>query len=199
MNEILVKLRDLLQDNYKYVGDDVQTYTTSLIFTLQYANIDSSTLVVLRNGATYSAANYTYSSTTGKVTVTGSLTAGDILTFSYNAYMKYSDASLQAYIRSALYYLTSEKYKIFTVRPPTYVVPTPTEEETSLIAVIAGILIKGSVRQYRTPEFTIIFDDNEPVEKRIKRAVNQFKIAYGVFEYIDPEDEAALPDEDDDE
>jgi len=274
MTGIVTKLRDILGDNYKVISE-TQDYISSLIFTLQNANIDSTSLVVQNNGVVWSATipagstvawtrsgstititktshglitgdsvalsassdvtalplatylvtklttntftvvglnagassgtcsyptstNYSYSSTTGAITITGTVIAGDVFTFIYNAYEKYSDAELQGYVRSALYYLTSEKYKIFIIRPPTYIFPTPTEEEECLVAVVAAILIKGSISYYQTPEFRINFAENIPVSKRIKTAVAEFKKSFGVLDYIDLTDEPAEVEEDED-
>jgi hypothetical protein len=263
MDTILTKLRDLLSDNYKFINEAQEYYGGAKIFPLQYANIDSTTLVTYKNGVvwlitpvagsgvawtrtgttititktghglitgdsvtitvssdatalplgaktvtkltdntftvvglnagaasgtcTYTIiANYSYSSTTGKITITGTFTAGDVLTFEYNAYEKYSTSELRAYIRNSLYYLAIEKYKVYTARVDNLIFPTPTEEEEALIAIIAAILIKGNIRQYRTPEFTIIFDtDNMSIDKKIKETLFQFKKAFGVLDYID--------------
>lgn len=265
MTNLVIKLRDILGDNYQAITE-TQEYYTSKIFSLEYANIDSTSLLVYKNGAiipvvsatwartgtvvtitktthglidgdvitlTISSAvaalplgiytitkltvdtftvvglsagattgtctynNYSYSTTTGKITIVGTLTAGDSFTFTYNAYEKYSDTELQGYIRSALYYLTAEKYGTFKILPPTSIFPTPSEGEECLIAIIASILIKGSIRQYRTPEITITFGENLSSEEKIKRLVQQFKKSYGVLEYVDPTDESAIEDDED--
>lgn len=273
MTNILIKLRDIIEDNYKFISE-TQEYYSSAIFPLEYANIDSASLAVYKNGVLWSltpvagsgvawsrsgttititkaghgfitgdsatitvtsdatalplgtytvtkltsstfkvtglnagatsgtctytvVANYSYSSSTGKVTVTGNLTSGDSLEFTYNAYEKYSDTELQGYTRSALYYLTAEKYSTFKVSQSTTIFPTPSEEEECLIAIIAAILIKGAIRQYRTPEITITFGENLSVEEKIKRTIQQFKKTYGVITFVDPTDEAAELEDDD--
>jgi len=270
MEEILTKMRDILADNYQS-GSETQDYISSMIFTLQSANVDSTSLKIYKNGVLWSltpvagagvawartttvvtitksahglitgdsvtisvtsdaaalplgtyvvtkltadtfrvtglnagassgtctytiTANYSYSA--GIVTVTGNLTAGDSLRFDYQTYEKYSDNELRGYGRSAVYYLTAEKYKTFAVKPPTLIFPTPSEEETSLIAIIACILIKGSIRQYRTPEFTITFGENLSVEQKIKQAVAKFKKSFGYIDYIDPDEQAAETEDD---
>jgi hypothetical protein len=173
-------------------------------YTVTKLTADTFNVVGLNAGATSGTctytivANYSYSSTTGKVTVTGNLIAGqDSLTFTYNAYEKYSDAELQGYIRSSLYYLTAEKYGTFKILPPTSIFPTPSESEECLITIIASILMKGSIRQYKTPEITITFEENLSVTEKIKRLVQQFKKSYGVLEYVDPTDESAEEDDED--
>ena len=261
MTNLLIKVRDILGDNYQTISE-TQDYISSMIFTMQYSNIDSTTLKVYKNGVLWSltpvagagvawartttvvtitktahglitgdsvvvtvtsdatalplgtytvtkltadtfkvtglnaggtsgtctytiTANYSYSA--GIVTITGNLTAGDSLRFDYQAYSKYSDTELQGYIRSACYYLTAEKYKTFAIKPPTLIFPTPSEDEEALLAIVACILIKGSIRQYRTPEFTITFGENLSVEQKIKQAVAKFKKAFGYIDYVDLE------------
>ena len=270
MNNLIIKVRDLLSDNYQPISE-TQDYITSKIFSLQYANIDSTTLLIYKNGtfwyitpvagagvawartttvvtitkaahglitgdsvtisvtsdaaalplATYVVtkltantftiaglnagassgtctytitANYSYSA--GIVTVTGNLTAGDSLRFDYSAYSKYSDTELQGYIRSALYYLTAEKYKTFAIKPPTLIFPTPTEDEECLIAILACILINNSIRSYRTPEFTINFNEDESKDKKIRRAVANFKKSFGYIDYVDLDEQAAESEDD---
>lgn len=195
MDTILTKLRDIIGDNYTFIPDDIQEYYGGAkIFPLQYANIDSATLVVYKNGAIWAASNYSYSSTTGKVTVTGTLTSGDVLTFEYNAYEKYSTSELRGYIRSALYQLSVNKYKTFTAKSDNIIFPTPTEAEECLIAIIAAIINKGNIRQYRTPEFTITFDtDNMSVEKKIRNTLIQFKKTFGVISYIGTDEQLPEP------
>jgi hypothetical protein len=258
MTNLLTKLRDIISDNYQSCSE-TQDYITSKIFTLQSANVDSTLLVIYKNGVlwyitpvagsavtwtrsgttvtitktahhlitgdsviitvssdatalplgTYTVtkltdntftvtglnagatsgtctytitANYSYSA--GIVTVTGNLTAGDTLRFDYQAYSKYSDTELQGYIRSAVYYLTAEKYRTFAVRPPTLITPTPFEDEECLIAIIAAILMKGAIRQYKTPEFSITFGENLSIEQKIKQAISNFKKTFGYIDYI---------------
>jgi hypothetical protein len=270
MTNLLIKVRDILGDNYQTITE-TQDYISSMIFSLQYSNVDSTSLKVYKNGVLWSltpvagagvawartltvvtitksahglitgdsvtisvtsdaaalplatyvvtkltantftiaglnaggatgtctytiTANYSYSA--GIVTVTGNLTAGDSLRFDYQAYSKYSDTELQGYIRSALYYLTAEKYKTFAIKPPTLIFPTPTEEEECLVAIIACILIKGSIRQYRTPEFTITFGENLSVEQKIKQSVSKFKKAFGYIDYVDLDEQAAEVEDD---
>jgi hypothetical protein len=191
MDTILTKIRDLAEDNLAPISEAQEYYGGSKIFSLQYANIDASTLVVYKNGVVWAASNYTYSSTTGKVTVTGTLTTGDVLTFEYSAYEKYSTNELRGFLRSALYHLTIGKYKVFTAKSDNIIFPTPGEAEESLIAIIAVILMKGSIRQYRTPEFTITFNENLSKEQKIKQAISQFSKTFGVIDYIDTEDNLA--------
>ncbi len=202
MINIILKVRDAIGDLLISTGRDIFTYesiTSSKIFTLTSSNVSASTIIVFKNGSVWSAANYNYSTTTGKLTVTGTLVVGDSLEVAYSYYEKYSDTELQGFIRAAISYLVVEKYKCFAVKPPDIIFPTPSESEEHLIAVIAAILIKGDVISYRTPELTISFERGDSKEKKIKKFVRQYQKAYGYLTFIslgekipDPDDELEL-------
>jgi len=196
MQNIILKCRDLIGDILKTDGRDCYTHesiTSSKIFTLTEANVSASTIIVYKNGAMWVGTNYSYSSSTGKLTVTGTLVAGDSLEIDYSYYEKYSDTELQGFIRGAISYLSVEKYKCFAVKPPSIIFPTPTEGEENLIAIIATILIKGDVIAYRTPELTINFERGDSKEKKIKKFIRQFKKTLGVLDYINLELDMAEP------
>lgn len=198
MTEIILKIRNLIQDILKTDGRDLFTYesvASSKIFTLTESNVSSSTIIVLKNGSVWAASNYSYSSTTGKLTVTGSLTAGDSLEVTYSYYQKYSDTELQGFIKAAISHLSVERYNTFTVKSDNVIFPTPTEAEENLIAIIATILIKGDVTGYRTPELTISFERGDSKEKKIKKIVRQFKKSKGVFRYVKMDDKIVDIDE----
>jgi hypothetical protein len=198
MTNTIIKLRDAIEDNYKYILDPFD-YVTSKIFTLTEANIDATTLVCEKNGVVYASSNYTYSAVTGKVTVTGTLVAGDVLIFGYNAYQKYSDNELRGYIRSALSYLSIERYKTFVARSDNMIFPTPTENEGYLISFIASVLIKGSISSYKTPEITINFNDKTSREEKIRQAIRQFSKTYGVIEYVELDERISTEDQDEED
>ena len=141
--------------------------------------------IVTSGTCTYTiTANYSYSTVTGKITIIGTLAAGDSLEIDYSYYTKYSDTELSGYIRAAISYLVVEKYGTFIIKPPALIFPTPSESEENLIAIVAAIFINGNIRSYRTPEITITFNENESVSKRIHKLVRQFKKATGILTYI---------------
>jgi hypothetical protein len=275
MNTIITKCRDIIEDSLKTDGRDIYTYeslVSSKIFTLTTANIDSTSLVVYKNGVLWSqtpvagsgvawtralavititkighglitgdvitisvssstsalplgsytvtkltdntfsivglnagaesgtctytiTANYSYSTTTGKLTITGTLAVGDTLEINYSYYNKYSDNELRGFIRAAISYLSVEKYGTFTVKSDNVIFPTPTEEQENLLAVIAGILIKGDIISYKTPELTITFERGDSKDKKIKKLTRQFKKAYGVLVYIKMDEKIVDVDE----
>lgn len=195
MQEIINKCRNLISDNYILASNTFE-YLTSKIFTLTEGNIDATSLLCYKGGALWASSNYSYSATTGKVTVTGTLVLGNILEFNYNAYKKYSDNELRGYIRAAISYLSIEKYKTFTVRSDNVIFPTPREKEENLIAVIANILIDGSISQYRTPEITIFFNGKLSKEEKIKQTIRQFQKTLGVIKFALQNSDEPLPTED---
>ncbi len=198
MDTIIEKTRNIIEDNLITTGRDVFTFessSSSKIFTLTENNVSVSSIIVLKNGVVWSASNYNYSSTTGKLTVTGSLSAGDSLEVDYSYYNKYSDSEIRGHIKASISYLSVEKYKTFAVKSDNIIFPTPTESEENLIAVISSILIKGSIRSYKTPELTITFLENESKEAKIRHSINQFRKTYGILDYIYPGEKIIETDE----
>jgi len=195
MDTVIEKLRNLIEDNLINTGRDVFTYESimsSKIFTLTEANVLDTSIIVYKNGILWANTNYSYSSTTGKITVTGTLAVGDSLEVSYSYYTKYSDSELIGFIKAAISYLSIEKYGTYAVKSDNIIFPTPDEQQENLLAIVASILLKGDVTQYRTPEFTVTFEKGESKEKKIKKIVRQFKKSYGVLKYIDMKDKIVI-------
>ena len=152
--------------------------------------------IVTSGTCTYTiTANYSYSTVTGKITIIGTLAAGDSLEIDYSYYTKYSDTELAGYIKAAISHLSVEKYKTFAVKDDNIIFPTPTELEENLIAIVASILVKGSIVSYRTPEFTITFERGDSIEKKIKKITRQFNKTYGNIKYIRMDEKVVELDE----
>lgn len=188
MTEIIELTRNLISDNLITTGRDIWIYessVTSKIITLTESNVVAASIIVYKNGVVWANNNYSFSSDTGKLTITGTLTVGNTLEITYSYYAKYSDTELKAHIKAAITHLAVEKYKTFTVKTDDVIFPTPTLAESNLISLIANILIKGDIISYKTPEFTITFARGDSIEKKIKKACRQFRKCYGVLDYID--------------
>ena len=186
LNQPLQKIRDLIGDNLKSNNDspDVFEFISANVFTLSESSLDSSSITVYKNGILWASSNYTYSSATNKITTSGTLVVGDILTVYYNYNSKYTDNELRGYLRAALTYLSVENYAEFSWESGDVIFPTPMESEICLIALIAKILIEPVLTSYRTPEISMSFVENQPKEKKIKIAIKQFSKNFGTFLYI---------------
>lgn len=196
MDTIITKIRDLTHDLATSIQDVFQ-YTTSKIFPLSEANVITTSIIVYKNGVLYASSNYSYSITTGKLTVTGTLVSGDSLEINYSAYVKYSDTEIKSYIRQALMYLTAERYRTFITNPDDTIFPTPCEAENDLIALIATLLFGCTVSSYKTPEFSVTLENDIPRPMQIKRLIAQFKKAYGKIKYIDLDRDLEIDEEHD--
>jgi hypothetical protein len=163
------------------LGTYIVTKLTDNTFTIIGLNAGATSGTCTYTGVT----NYSYSILTGKLTITGTLVVGDSLEVTYSYYTKYSDNELAGFIKSAISHLSVEQYGTFKAGTDNIIFPTPTETEENLLAVVAFILAKGDVVQYRTPEFTITFERGDTKAIMIKKCVRQFQKAYGVLKYID--------------
>ena len=184
METTIAKTRDLIQDNLKN-GYDLFEYLTSSVFTLSESNIDESTIAIFINGVDHTGSGeWSFDSNTNKITIEG-LVVSDIVEVHYQAYIKYSDNEIKSYIRAAFVYISVEKYADFTIGSAEAIVPVPTEAEDNLIALVASILIAGSIRSYRTPEISINFEDTMSKEQKIKFAVRKYKKLGQYLDYVD--------------
>jgi len=192
MTSIITKLRYLLRDLLDTTGRQTYDYLStsySKVITLNTDKAIASSIKVYKNGIEWSSDNWTYDVDTAQLTIEEEsgeeLEVGDVLLITFSYYQKYSDTILEAYIRSALYYISIEQYKTFEVESGGTLDPTPSEQEENLIAIIAAALVGGNVAQYRTPELSIVFNSREPVETRIRNFIRKVNKSYGVLEYID--------------
>jgi hypothetical protein len=186
MTTIIPLVRDLIQDNLVKCAPEIHEYLSSKVFTLSEANISSATLLVYKNGTLFTSGNYSFSTDTNKVTVTGTLAVGDVLEFRYSAYKKYSDDELEGFIKSSLYHISVFKYGDFLIGSGDvilYGAIATTVRQQRMIAMIASILIDGGIANYHTPDISINFTEKESKEVRIKRIVETYRTRYGVFDY----------------
>jgi hypothetical protein len=194
MDTIVIKLRDLIQDNLRTDGKDTFTYRTSKLFILTEANTNDN-IKIYRNGDYVDETNWETGEIENNLTYTGTIVIGDVITVTYSYYAKYSDNELKGYIRSALYYLSVEQYGTFTIESGEVIDPEPTEAQENLIAWVASILMKGNIRSYKTPEFTLVFNEDESIGSKIKKVIRQFQKTYGYLDYIDPKETTDIDDD----
>jgi len=185
MEAIISKVRDLINDILQTNGRDVFEYITSKVFTLSSGNVESSSIKVYKNGTLWAGTNYTYDDDTASITVTGTITVGDVLTVTYSYYQKYSENEISGFIRAALYRLSVEQFGQFIIVSGETISPVPTVPQENLIALVASILISGNVRSYRTPEINLVFGESLSVEQKIKSCISKFSKNYGTMKYVD--------------
>ncbi len=178
MHDIKSKIRALIVDLSK---SDFETfsYTVSNIFTLSESNIIEITKV-LKNSVELGSAEYIYDDTTNKITITASLSSGDIIEVDYT-YYKYSDEELYEYVRGALVWIST-----FAFHATDYeledeeIYPTPDNRTLDLIALISAILINPDYTTYRLPNLTVVYDRRMPKDQKIQKIISRFKMGLGV-------------------
>lgn len=177
--------RNLVQDfALSQIPGDLYTYAGSAVFTISEPNVIAVT-AVLKNGSAIASGDYSFSSTTLRVTVTTSLSAGDTVEIQYTYYPNYSDAEIEAYIRSAVVHLSVNNYYTFEVDVNDNFYPPITDKESNLVAFVASILIKPENQTIRLPDITINVPNNLPTRDIISKAVRIFKHnTHGVFDIV---------------
>jgi len=172
LSAIRSKIRNLIKDNVATTTDSF-TYVATAIFTLTETAAAVS-LVTINDVASVA---YTFSSTTNKVTMTGSLTAGDVIVVTYT-YYNYTDTELNGYIGAALDFMATFGYGYFEINS-TAIYPIPTLKEKSLIASICYMLIEPDYSEYRLPNVTIKYPRALSKEAKIEQLIHRFKINPG--------------------
>lgn len=186
MTTAISKVRDAITDNLKTATPDFFEYTNLNIFNLTEQNVDSSTIVVYKNGTELDSGDWSYNSSTGKIIIAG-LSVGDQIEIRYSCYKKYSDNELKGFIRNALTKISINRYKTFTVDTRNNIkcgIANLSEQEYNLIADVASILIDGGIKSYRTPEITINFTENESKDEKIRKIVLNFIDRLGDIDWL---------------
>ena len=165
------KVRLLINDSEK-TGTDLFTYTSSSLFILTEANIN--TIVSVSVNGTESGVTYTYSATTNKLNVTSSLTMSDVIEVIYTYYSNYSINEIYAYIKSALIHISANNFTTWTETSGT-LYPEPNDGEANLIATVASIIINPSNISYRLPDISVAVPKDLPTADKIRKAISIFK------------------------
>lgn len=183
LTEIRDKVRALIND----IGESQTesfTYSTSNIFELCGNNVTAVTQVLI-NGQPL-ASGETYDLDDGVVTLTATLTAGDVVTITYTAY-KYSDTELKEYIKASLVWISifddcsCEDFEI----EDDEIYPTPTNKHEDLIALISSIIIKPDYSQYKLPNLTVTYPKTVSKEERIEMIITRFRRGIGAMDTIE--------------
>ena len=171
ISETRIKVRALIED-LSQADYEVFNYRGISVFTLSEPNVNS-VVEVLQNGSALGSGDYSYDSDFHELTVTASMSDGDDIQVNYTFY-KYSDTELNEFIRSSLvyiniYYGSNLKYDVSEI------VPTPTDAESDLIALVASILIKPNYLEYKLPNIMVKYPEKYSKDEKIKNIVNTYK------------------------
>lgn len=187
VSDLTTVVRYLVQDfAISQLPGDIFTYTgSSNIFTLSEPNVVSISAVKV-NSAALSSSNYSFDSSTNKLTISSSLTSGDTIEIQYTYYPNYSDSEIEAYIKAAVVYLSVNNYYTFLVDSSDNLQPIAEESEKNLLAFVASILIKPENQSIRLPDITINVPNNLPTRDIISKAIGVFKHnTHGTFDLIE--------------
>jgi len=182
LETLRTNIRALITDLSKS-GVETFTYITSSIFDIAESNIITISKV-LKNGSELGTGEYSFDSTTNKVTIIVSLTSNDIIEIDYT-YYKYSDTELTEYIRASLVWMSifdtsCKDYEIETDD----IYPTPDNQTLDLTAIIASILIQPNWNEYRLPNLTVRYPRTLSKEEKIEKLINRFTIGIGVNDVL---------------
>lgn len=182
ITELRNKTRALVED-FLESDNDTFTYTNSAIFTLQESNIDEISSVTV-NGSSISASDYSFDSSTSKLTITSDLSENDIIVVSYNFY-KYSDSEIDKYIKGALSWVSIYSDTNYDIDSDGDIYPTPDDVSIDLFAIIASILIKPNYSRYSLPNLTVHYPNTMQKEDRIRNIIKEFSLGMGVNDTLD--------------
>ncbi len=181
-------VRALLKDRLRIDGRDSFIFQGSANFTLSEDYPDSATVKVFKNGTQLST-GFSYNASTNIVTVTAILATNDIILITYSFYDKYSDAELTDYIESSFLYFSQFGYrKVFKLNDARTEVLTingvnPCVRECYEIAIITAICVDAENIDIRTKDFTVTATNKESKNELIQKALMQFTVWYGDFEF----------------
>jgi hypothetical protein len=184
---IYQKIRALIKD-FSLSSFETFSYTNSNIFTIAQSNITITT-VLINGNALASGESYSYSSTTGKITITrASWTVGDAVEVDYT-YTKYSDTELKEYVRAALEWISafstdcndSTDYEIET----TEIYPTPPNKTQDLICIIASVLINDNFSEKRVGNVVIKYPKTKSINDQIQEIIQKVNIGVGILDLLE--------------
>ena len=160
------------------------TYTNSATFILAEEHIQN-IVKVTKNGVELSTGEYSFDSSTNKLTITASLSGISNIEVIYT-YYKYSNTEIDEYVRASLVWLS-----IFDVSENDYEVedddiyPEPDGRTMDLIALVASILAKPDWTEYRLPNLTVKYTGRISKEDRIEKLINRFTLGLGVTDVLE--------------
>jgi len=185
ISDIEIKVRQLVDDNIRTQSPgDVFTYGSSTTWTLTEENVIAIT-DVYRNGVALTGGDYTFDSSTNKITIITSLTTGDSIEVQYTFYCNFSATEIENYIRGAVTHIALNNYQCWEVDTDDNFFPDISNSEKNLIAIVTSILMKPDNISYRLPDIGINVPNSMPTRDLVSKAIRIFKTnTSGVFDII---------------
>jgi uncharacterized protein (UPF0333 family) len=188
---IITIIRGLIKDNLQTDGLQAHEYDNDASFLLEKPYVSSSTIKVYKNGSLLTlTTDYTYNSTTNKVTIVAALIKGDNIVIAYSYYERYSDTEITSFIKCNLVWFTKKRYKKhFYMNASDEVVAldgfNPTEEEGNIIALITAIDIDPKNINIRTKDFSISPVENKSRSEQIDEVFASFLRGFGSIGFLE--------------
>lgn len=189
ITEITSLVRSITQE-FSQKNRDVFIYEGNRVLELGDINVVAPLTSVSKNNVEIGASgNWSYSSTTNKLTIASgvSLTVGDVITVDYNYYPNFSDTEIKEYIKSALAHISLNGYSSFIYDSDLNVInPETSVKQGHLIAMVTAILMKPNNKTYRLPDITIqVPASTLSTDEMIRKTIAVFKRnSHGVFSII---------------
>ncbi len=188
---IITLVRGIIEDNLKSDGRDSERYDQDTSFLLSKVFVSEATIKVFQNGTELTiTTDWTYNSSTNRVTITSALVKNDdiIITFSY--YDQYSDAEILAFINTCLSTFVVKRYeKYFYIDDNDEVVTldgvNPTVQEANIMAIITAIDIDPNNITIKTKDYTISPEENLSTSKQIDRVFSNFLRSFGSTGFLE--------------
>jgi len=194
---IIRYIRGLIKDTLNTNGRKVYVYGTDNNFLLPEPFVSSSSIQVYQNGTLLNTQDWSYSSTTNKVTInfisTGySLTNGDIIEIKFSYYASYSDTELINYIESTLLYFTQKRYKKLFYMDSNDIIVTyngenPTKSEEYIIALISAINIDPQNVAIKSKACSMSAVESKSKSEQIDAVFSNWLKSTGIIEFVEDE------------
>ncbi len=170
MNELIQKIRRLIQDSLKNDGYDVFIAQDSNIFYPSKLIIDSNSVRVFKNGSEIT--NFTYDSDLNRVVINDTVNNGDTIEIRYSYYRKYSDNDIKEFMNLAFDELRLRNYpKEFGIVNDELTCLTSgytiSNADKALIVMITALYIEPNNTSIRTPDFAVTPLDRRSLKEKI--------------------------------
>jgi len=191
--DIITIIRGLIKDLLRADGKKAYIYKTDNTFLLPESFVESSSINVYQNGTLLDTADWSYNSTTNKVTINivssgNSLDIDDSIEIKFSYYAKYSDTELISYIESTLVFFAQRRYKKLFImgcndKIVTYNGINPTKEEEYIIALITAINIEPQNINIKTKGFSVSAVEADSKTEQIAKVFRDWLRTQGTISF----------------